>query len=347
MRLSKAFAQQPVAWIVAEMVLVVFVIGWFDFVTGPQIRLLPFYCAPIFVVAWFCERRLAILIALIAGVISLGADWFDSDPDLQGWIEPWEMARHLGSCVVVAFVSAALRAKSDSAAARIALLEHSHRLEREIVNLTEAEQRRIGQDLHDGLCQYLAALSCSATSLRDDLRAMHLSAEAGNAGELANHLRDAVVQTRDLARGLAPAHISQVGLVLALESLTQSVSRLRGLSCTFRFEGRSAECDEATAIHLYRIAQEAINNATRHGAATRIEISLQAAADLFTLHILDDGVGISQPNAEGMGLTIMRHRARSSGGELKIERPIGGGTMVSCIARTHQPEDELSEITAN
>ncbi|HEX4667260.1 MAG TPA: sensor histidine kinase [Chthoniobacterales bacterium] len=347
MRFSKAFAQQPVAWIVVEMVVSVFLIGWLDFITGYAIRLLPFYCAPIFVVAWFCEKRLAILMALFAGIISLGADWFDHDPDLQGWTEPWEIARHLGSCVAVALVGAALRAKSDIAAARITLLEHSQRLEREIVNATEAEQRRIGQDLHDGLCQYLAALSCSATSLRDDLQGLQLTAEARTAGELALQLRDAVVQTRDLARGLAPAHISQVGLVLALESLAQSVSRLQGLSCKFRFQGRSADCDEPSAIHLYRIAQEAISNATRHGGASTIEISLEAGENLLTLRILDDGVGISQPGSNGMGLTIMRHRARSSGGELKIERAPGGGTLVSCTARRRQPENEVNEVTSS
>ena len=99
---------------------------------------------------------------------------FTGDPDLQGWIGVWEVTRHVGFILIVAVVGAALRAKSDIATERIALLEHSQRLEREIVNISEAEQRRIGQDLHDGLCQYLAGLTCSASSLRDDLQKLHL-----------------------------------------------------------------------------------------------------------------------------------------------------------------------------
>jgi signal transduction histidine kinase len=344
MRFTKAFTQQRPIWILLEMVLALAVIGTIDIFTGYQIRLLPFYCGPIFVVAWFCERRLSIVIGLIAGVISLTADWIDRDPDLFGWTQPWEIFRHIVSCLAVALVGSALRAKSDIAAARIALLERSQRLEREIVNISETEQRRIGQDLHDGLCQYLAALGCSAGSLRDDLRKLSLPSEAHRAGDLANLLRDAVVQTRDLAHGLAPAHVSQVGLPLALQSLAESVTRLQEVNCTFECEGDDAQCDESTATHLFRIAQEAINNATRHGRARNLAIRLEAFDNHLTLSIRDDGVGIANSNSSGMGLAVMRYRARLSGGELMIQRPPGGGTLISCTARPNQALASSNEI---
>jgi len=344
MRLTKAFAQQPRSWVVGEMVLCLLVIGVLDFATGYQVRLLPLYCAPIFIVAWFGGKRTGVWIGLIAGAISLGADYFSHDPDLQGWVEPWEIARHLGSCLTVALVGAALRNKSDIAAARIALLEHSQRLERQIVNISEMEQRRIGQDLHDGICQHLAALSCAATSLRDDLEDLRLRTEATTAADLANQLREAVVQTRDLAHGLAPAHVSQVGLVLALESLAQNISRLQGVECTFRSNSPLRNCNENTAMHLYRIAQEAINNATRHGKALHIAISLEARDDRVTLRIEDDGLGISESGSSGMGLAVMRYRARLCGGELEVSSPVGGGTAVSCTARIQQAEKQVGEI---
>jgi signal transduction histidine kinase len=340
--LSKNFAQQPCFWIFAEMIATLLAIGVLDFISGPQIRLLPFYGGPIFVVAWFCGKRLAILSATFSAVIWWSANWFTGDPDLHSGVLIWETARHVGFFVVVALTGSALRTKSDAAAARIALLEHSRRLEHEIVTISEAEQRRIGQDLHDGLCQYLAALSCAATVLRDDLQKLQLRAEANTAGELANLLKDAVVQTRDLAHGLVPAHVADVGLVLALESLAQSVTRLQGVTCTFRFHGRAPDCDEETAMHLYRIAQEAINNATRHGKARNIAVSLDVAGYLMTLRILDDGVGISESNPNGTGLTIMRYRARLSGGELRIEQPKSGGTLVSCSARTNPQQSEIA-----
>jgi len=346
MRFSKAFARQPPGWIFAEMVVALLIIGFVDFSTGFQIRLLPFYCGPIFIVAWFCEKRLGVFIACIAAIVSLTADWFDHDPDLRGWSQPWEISRHFASCLAVALVGSALRTKSDIAAARIALLEHSEQLEGEIVNISETEQRRIGQDLHDGLCQYLAALSCAATSLRDDLQELTLTEEANRAGDLAAQLREAVVQTRDLAHGLAPAHVSQLGLSLALGSLAQSVSRLHEVNCTFAFQGDDSNCDERIATHLFRIAQEAINNATRHGRAHNIAIKLEALDNSLTLSIHDDGIGIANSSSTGMGLAVMRYRARLSGGDLTIEQPIGGGTIVSCTARPAQAHKESCEIVA-
>src|SRR4051812_20276266 len=230
MNWSKLFAQQQRSWIIAEMAVVVLVIGVLDFVTGYKIRLLPFYAGPIFVMGWFCGRRAGVAAALISGAIWWSANWFNGDPDLTGWVMSWEIFRHLGFFVIVALTGSALRSKSDMAAARIALLEHSRRLEREIVAISDDEQRRIGQDLHDGLCQYLAALTCSATSLRDDLRKLNMADEAKTAGELAARLQDAVVETRDLSRELVPAHVGQVGLVIALESLAQSITRLHGIT---------------------------------------------------------------------------------------------------------------------
>src|SRR5207237_10922082 len=113
------------------------------------------------------------------------ANWFGGDPDLRTWIAIWETGRHFGFFLVVALAASALRTKSDMAAARIALLEHSQRLEHEVVTISEAEQRRIGQDLHDGLCQYLVALNCSARSLLGGLQKLYLYAESCSVGDLA------------------------------------------------------------------------------------------------------------------------------------------------------------------
>ena len=271
--------------------------------------------------------------------------WSSNDPDLFGWAWVWEIGRHFGTCLAVAFAGSALRTKSDSAAARIALLERSQRLENEIVRISEAEQRRIGQDLHDGLCQYLAALGCSATSLRDDLENLNLKPEANAAGELAELLQDAVVQTRDLARGLIPAQVEQMGLVLALEALTQSVGRLQNVDCAFDFNGVEKNYEDRTARHLYRIAQEAINNAIRHGKARNIKISLEASDHHTLLCVRDDGVGLkaSATNTSGMGLNIMRYRASQSGGSFEIEELPGGGTLVSCTVTT---DHEINQVAA-
>jgi signal transduction histidine kinase len=342
MSFTENFGRQPRALIVAEMAAALLVIAAFDFVTDYKIRLALLYAVPIFVLAWFCGKKWGIAAAASASLIWWYVNWSTGDPILHSSSEAWETSRHFGFFLIVALVGSALRTKSDIVADRVALLERSRRLEREIVNISEAEQRRIGQDLHDGLCQYLAGLTCGASSLRDDLEKLQARAEADSAGELVKLLQDAVVQTRDLAHELVPAQVSRLGLVLALKSLAQSVGRMRGVTCSFQFHGGSPNWDEQTAIHLYRIAQEAINNATRHGRARNILVFLEAVDHSISLRVLDDGVGVSDSCSEGVGLRIMRYRARSIGGEVTVERRNGPGTTVSCTVRTNSQCNEIA-----
>lgn len=341
MSFSRSFAGQPRVWVIVEMVACLLVIAILDSITPYRIRLLPFYALPVFVLAWFCGKAWGIAGGGFSALLWWCANRFTGDPDLRGWIGVWEVSRHGSFLLIVALVGSALRAKNNIAAERIELLERSQRLEHEIVNISEAEQRRIGQDLHDGLCQYLAGLACSASSLRDDLQKLHLEADANVADELVTLLQDAVVQTRDLARKLVPAHVSRLGLVLALDSLTQSVTRLHGVNCRFRSRASSAHWDEHTAMHLYRIAQEAINNATRHGKAKNIFLFFTAADHSIKLRVVDDGRGISESTSEGVGLDIMRYRARLIGGQLTIRRRNGRGTVISCTGRTDPQDGEI------
>src|SRR5437868_123602 len=104
MRLFRAFARQPRPWILAEMIAALIVIGILDSVTGYEVRLLPFYAGPIFVVAWYCDRKSAVATGIIAGIISLTADWATHDPDLMSWTRPWEITRHMATTLVVALV---------------------------------------------------------------------------------------------------------------------------------------------------------------------------------------------------------------------------------------------------
>ena len=345
MSFTEKFARQPRALIVAEMAATLFVIAAFDFVTDYKIRLGLLYAVPIFVLARFCGKKWGIAAAVSASLIWWYVNWSTGDPILHSSVGgAWETSRHFGFFSIVALVGCVLRTKSDIAADRIALLERSRRLEREIVNISEAQQRRIGQDLHDGLCQYLAGLTCGASSLRDDLEKLHLHTAANTADELVTLLQDAVVQTRDLARKLVPAHVSRLGLVLALESLAQSVSRLHGVNCRLRSHISSANWDEYTAMHLYRIAQEAINNATRHGKPRKIFLFLKSAGPSIKLDVVDDGAGICESQSEGMGVDIMHYRARLIGGQLTIKRRNGRGTIVTCTARPGSQQSENGAI---
>jgi signal transduction histidine kinase len=168
--------------------------------------------------------------------------------------------------------------------------------------------------------------------LKSDLEGHNLEAEAQVAHDLAKFLREVIVQTRNLARGLVPIHMDEAGLISALDELTATARQLFGIQCVYETVGTPSIEDKTVATHLYRIAQEAINNATKHGNAKNVVVSLVRDANGTTLRIRDDGTGISKTAAEsdGMGLSLMRYRARLVGGELRIEQSPSGGTVISC-----------------
>jgi two-component system CheB/CheR fusion protein len=204
------------------------------------------------------------------------------------------------------------------------------RLEKEILDVTEQERRRIGQDLHDGLGQMLTGIGLLSQNLARQLE-QHDQAEAEEAAEITDLIREADQYARDLARGLTPVDLEASGLVAALERLVANAERLFDIECVFDEVGSALIHDGTTATHMYRIAQEAVSNAVRHGQAKRIKISLAAGAAQTRLRIQDDGVGFSEANTEGpgMGVHIMEYRARIVGGTLDISSTPGTGTTVT------------------
>ncbi len=206
------------------------------------------------------------------------------------------------------------------------------RLERLVLNLADAERQRIGADLHDGLGQHLTGLACIATALRDRL-AGAVPAEAESAGLIAQLANDATVQSRALARGLSAVQLEVHGLAAALEDLALQSQRLHGVECRFSLRGPAPELEHLTAIHVYRIAQEAIHNAVRHGGARRIRVALIGRPGRSRLLVLDDGAGFeAQPSARptGSGLRLMNYRATLLGGGVTVHSRPGQGTRVAC-----------------
>ncbi|MGZ4966604.1 MAG: sensor histidine kinase [Chthoniobacterales bacterium] len=347
MYFATAFQRQGPLLIFAEGVVLVLITGFFDAITGYEVSLSIIYGVPIYIVAWCVSKHAGVLIGLICGIVWWWASIVGGQHYPNSWLEVWETFVRISFFVFIAIGAASLKREHDAAASRIALLEHSRRLEREIIEISEREQRRIGRDLHDGLCQYQAALACAAASLNDDLNRKHLTEEARRADELANGLREAVAQTRDLARGLVPVQMEEMGLVSALQELATSVMQLHSVDCHFHSLGQPPVFENTAATQLFRIAQEAINNATRHGKAMGISISLSADDEATVLRIADNGVGISRANQSeaGMGMNIMRYRAKLAGGELLVDEPMEGGTTISCVIRPGL-EEEINERAA-
>ena len=207
------------------------------------------------------------------------------------------------------------------------------KLEREILEISERERRRIAEDLHDGLGQVLVGTAFLASTLRQDLAAKSLP-EARQADRLLQVLDEAVDQTRSLARGMYPVLPMPNGLMTALKALATQTSSLFRIRCRFTCPEPVLIKDNTVATHLYRVAQEAVANAIKHGEADRIQICLTRAADRIGLAVNDNGSGMpARPSRKpGMGLRIMHHRARSIGGFLTIQKAPGGGTTVCCAA---------------
>ncbi len=205
------------------------------------------------------------------------------------------------------------------------------RLEEEVLRISEREQRRIAQDLHDGLGQQLAGISCLSNTLSQKL-AQQGSPEAQKAARISKLLDGAVNVTHSLAHGLHPVEAEPAGLMSALENLAASVRDLFRVSCRFKCGRPVLLAENIVATHLYRIAQEAVTNALKHGRSKRIDIVLSATPEQTMLEVRDDGVGFEKgvPPHKGLGLRTMTHRAGKIGGTLLIRKGDGGGTEVVC-----------------
>jgi len=210
-------------------------------------------------------------------------------------------------------------------------ITESKRLETAILEISAREEHRIGQDLHDGLGQHLTGIAFMSKVLEQKLAEKSV-AEAADASKIVRLVNEAIHKTRELSRGLLPVVSDARGLMSALEQYATEVQDLFGLSCRFECDRPVLIYDETAANHMYRIAQEAVNNAVKHGHGNNILIRLCAEGGSVALSILDDGAGLPEDvrNSTGMGLHIMNYRAKMIGATLQIQCCSQGGTEVIC-----------------
>jgi PAS domain S-box-containing protein len=204
-------------------------------------------------------------------------------------------------------------------------------LEQEVLHIAESEQRRIGEDLHDTVCQDLISAALFAKSLQHTLAAKS-PAQSAKSGELVTIVCEAAARVREIARGLMPMDLTSDSLVSALRSLIKNVQKRSSLVCRSRV---SKDVDIASGLvpyHLFRIAQEAVNNVIKHSHGKHLWVTLGGADGKIRLTIRDDGIGFPAmlPNSAGMGLHMMRHRAKLINATLSIEAGRSGGIIVAC-----------------
>jgi len=206
-------------------------------------------------------------------------------------------------------------------------VEQRRRLEIELLTAVETERQRIGQDLHDDLCQRLSAIALLSGSLAKEASALDKTL-GEKLGKIPSLIVETIGSCRNIARGLHPVTLASAGLPAALEELATRVP----VDVKFHWpHSERIDFEPMLALHLYRIAEEAVTNAVKHAGAKRITIGLAILAGRPVLEIADDGKGIGQKlKTEGMGLRNMQYRADVIVGELTLEAREGGGTCVRC-----------------
>ncbi len=211
------------------------------------------------------------------------------------------------------------------------ITEH-RRLEKEVLEISDFEKQRIGQDLHDDLCQHLVGISMVSSRLQKDLNQYGLK-QADDAGQITTMLRTAVDHARMLARGLSPLDFSADGLKAALAALVINTTKLFRIPCEFECGTEVKIGDHDVATHLFRITQEALNNAVKHSRGTKVLVRMERRGDNLEISVADNGVGLCEtekPRSSGLGMHTMNYRARIIGASLSTSPNSGGGLTVTC-----------------
>jgi len=337
--ISNAFPRSRPLVIGTALVLVL-VIGLADYLTGYEISFSIFYLLPIALAVWFVGRPFAVLVSVLSVASWLGGDVAAGAVYSSKFVPAWNAAIALAFYLVVMWLLSGLKSSQETLEARVrqrtaaltSEMSKRERLEGEILAISEREQQRLGRDLHDSLCQHLTGTAMAGQVLEEKLAAKSLP-EAADAEKVVLLVEEGITLARNMARGLSPVQLDAEGLPSVLEELAANTREKCGIDCRFYCAGGGAIADPMAAIHLYRIAQEAVTNAVRHGRASRIAISFSSTDHGPVLTIKDDGSGL--PDAlpagnKGMGLHIMSHRAAMIGASFDAHRAPGGGTLVTC-----------------
>jgi signal transduction histidine kinase len=329
--------QRPVAWLEMLKALgLLAIVGYLDYATGYTKSFFLFYLAPIV----FTFQRLGLVLSVGMCVLS-ALVWLVSNmiagQTFSGWLTPfWNTTIRLAVFLLVTILFAVRgklekQVRQGASALNREIVERT-RLEKEVLEASEREQRRIGHDLHDSLCQHL-----TATALAGKVLAKKLAGISPPEAEAANHLTGMIEKgieiTRTLARSLHPIEMKEEGLADGLRELAVNVGKNFSVACKLECSQNVSLATVDANMHLYRIAQEAISNAIRHGRAKNIVIHLETVENEIILTITDDGVGLP-PDAwtkNGMGLHIMNYRAGMIGANLQVKRLPTRGTRVTCL----------------
>ena len=338
-RLLERLERSSRAALVFAGLLVLALIGIVDYLTGFELLFSVFYLLEVGLAAWFVGRGFGLLMSVLSVIVWIGGD-LAAGAHYSNLVVPiWNAVILMVFYFIMVWLLTHLRSLHQQLEARVrertqALtreMAERQRLEEEILKVSEREQRRIGHDLHDNLCQHLTATALAGQVLGERLAAKSLP-EARDAGQVVALVEDGIDLARNLARGLYPVEMEAEGLMSAFQQLATNISKGAKVQCIFECDEPVLIHNDGVATHLYRITQEAVRNAISHGKAKRIVINLSEDRGVIKLSVEDDGVGIPEDlkKNQGLGIRIMAHRATMIGAAFSVEPAPTGGTIVTC-----------------
>jgi signal transduction histidine kinase len=333
--------EMPKAMLVGVTFGIYYVVAIIDLVTGYEISCTVFYLLAIGLAAWYIGAAFGVVISILSDFTTSVANVLTGERYKNHFAPYWDAAIVLSFYLIVVWLLRRLRHIQDTLEMRVqertatlsSELAERKRLELEILDIAEREQQRIGRDIHDGLCQHLTGTALAEQYLLEKLSARD-APEVADADRVVGLIEDAIAMARGLAAGLSPIETKGEGLLTGLADLAVHFSTQFKVDCQFAFEQPVLIQDPSVTTHLYRIAQEAVHNAIRHGKASEIRIRLAKAETLVTLTISDNGAGLPADAVQhqGMGLRNMKYRASMIGGSLHLE-PGPPGAIVTCAFR--------------
>jgi signal transduction histidine kinase len=316
------------------------IVGIIDYLTGTDTTFTAIYLIPIGFAAWFLGRAPAFGFAIVSSVLWVVGDIAAGAHYFSALIPAWNVAIRLAVFLVavqliveLSKLHRELEKRAEGRAVQLtAEIAARERLERELLHISERVQRRVGHDIHDSLCQHLTGTALAGQVLAENLKAKG-SPQARDANRVVELIEEGITLSRNLAEGLNTVRLSTEGLMEALEDFAASTSELFKISCRFECPLPVLIAETEASEHLYRIAQEAVGNAVKHGHAKNILIRLETSGSGKVLRVIDDGSGLPAAplTAKGMGLRIMSYRAEVIGAKFNIRRAGAAGTVVSCF----------------
>lgn len=328
-------------------------IGMVDYAIGYRVSLLFFYAIPVGVAALYVGPVTAAVLALVAVVLSKAGDWLSGMPYPGHSILFWNCTIPFTFFLIVIAALGLLNkirkkleitVRQRNTDLRAEVLRRG-RLENDVIELSDREHRRFGLELHNLVSHELAGIAINIHLLAQNLGN---PAEAERARAVADEVDRALTRARNIARSYFALGFDVSGMAQALREIASRTEKLHCVTCSVRCPDDLVIDREDVATHLYRIAQEALQNAVQHAAASRIDISLERVGDHFRLVVEDNGKGLSPAlgKKNKPGLSVMAYRAETIGGELRMERPADGGTRVLCIVPAVRPAPAASSPRA-